>query len=258
MQLTGLDRFLWATGFCCNPLLLLVLFRRDRARSFPIFTTFIAFIFVKTVVLYFIYRFLPGDDYISASRFFLIADEILQFLVLFEIALHVFRPTGVWARDVWKTFAGTACVSVVVALPMAWLAVPSTATPARAIYVRGVFLCAVLMSELFVGMLALSATEGLPWKTHVARIAQGLGAYSIVCVVTDSISNYLGNEPHVFAVLASLRTTASLVCEGYWIAMLWQEAPAPRELPESMLTQIYALQRQVADDLTRIRDWRRS
>jgi uncharacterized membrane protein YccF (DUF307 family) len=114
------------------------------------------------------------------------------------------------------------------------------------------------MSELFVGMLALSATVGLPWKTHIARIAQGLGAYSVVCLVTDTISNYYGNEPHVFAVLDTLRNIVSIVCEGYWLAMLWQEAPAPRELPESMLTQIYALQRQVEDDLTRIRDWRRS
>jgi hypothetical protein len=258
MQVTGFDRFLWATGFSCNSLLLLVLFRRGRARSFPIFTTFIAFTFAKTIVLYFIYRVLPGDDYAPAYRFFLIPDEILEFLVLLEVALHVFRPTGVWARDVWKTFTGIACVSVVVALPLAWFAVPSTATLARAIYVRGVFLCAVLMSELFVGMLALSATVGLPWKTHIARIAQGLGAYSVVCLVTDTISNYYGNEPHVFAVLDTLRNIVSIVCEGYWLAMLWQEAPAPRELPESMLTQIYALQRQVEDDLTRIRDWRRS
>ena len=119
-------------------------------------------------------------------------------------------------------------------------------------------MCAVLMSELFVGMLALSATVGLPWKTHVARIAQGLGAYSIVCVVTDAISSYFGNEPHIFAVLASIRNTASIICEGYWIVMLWQEAPAPRELPESMLAQIYALQQQVEYDLARIRNWRRS
>jgi hypothetical protein len=172
--------------------------------------------------------------------------------------MHVFRPIGVWARDVWKTFIGMACVSVVVALPLTWLAVPSTATLARALVVRGPFFCAVLMSELFVGMLALSATEGLPWKTHVARIAQGLGAYSVVCVLTYTIPNYFGNEPHVYAVLASLRNAVYVVCEGYWIVMLWQEAPAPRELPESMLTQIYALQRQVEDDLISIRDWRRS
>jgi hypothetical protein len=258
MQLTGFVRFLWAACFLGHILLLLVLFRRDRARSFPIFTTFVVFNIARTIVLYLTHRFLLGDAYAHAFRFFLIPDETLQFLVLFEVALHVFRPTGVWARDVWKTFAGMACASVVLALPLMWLALPSTATQARAIYVRGVFLCALLMSELFVSMLALSATVGLPWKTHVARIAQGLGAYSIVCVVTYTISNYFGNETQIFAVLATIRSTAYVVCEGYWIVMLWQEAPAPRELPESMLTQIYALQRQVEYDLTRIRTWRRS
>jgi hypothetical protein len=257
MELTGFDRFVWATGFCCHILLLLVLFRRGRARSFPIFTTFIVFNVARTIILYFVYRDLPAD-YIHAFWYLDVPDDALWFLVLFEVALHVFRPTGVWARDVWKSFIGVAFVSAVVALPLTWLAVPSTATLARALVVRGTFFCAVLMSELFVGMLALSATEGLPWKTHVARIAQGLGAFSVVCVVTYTISNYYGNEPLVFAVLASLRNAVYVVCEGYWIVMLWQEAPAPRELPESMLTQIYALQRQVEYDLTRIRTWRRS
>jgi hypothetical protein len=257
MQITVFDRFLWVTGFFGHILLLLVLFRRGLARSFTMFTTLIAFSVARTIILYSVYRSLPAD-YVNAFWYLAVPYDALWFLVLFEVAMHVFRPTGVWPRDVWKSFIGIACVSAIVPLPLTWLAVPSTATLARVVVVRGTFFCAVLMSELFVGMFALSATEGLPWKTHVARIAQGLGAYSVVCVVTQAISDYFGNEPHVYAVLGRLGNAVYVVCEGYWIVMLWQEAPAPRELPESMLTQIYALQRQVEDDLISIRDWRRS
>jgi hypothetical protein len=115
------------------------------------------------------------------------------------------------------------------------------------------------MSELFAGMVVLSATAGLPWKTHAARIAQGLGAYSIFCVAKDILVNYVGLSPHsqLYTELSHFRILTYLGCEGFWIAMLWQEAPAPRELPESMRTQIYALQKQVEDDLNRIRAWRR-
>ena len=61
MELTGFDRFLWATGFCCHNLLLLALFRRGRARLFPIFTTFIALNIARAIVLDFVHRDLPGD-----------------------------------------------------------------------------------------------------------------------------------------------------------------------------------------------------
>jgi hypothetical protein len=48
-----------------------------------------------------------------------------------------------------------------------------------------------------------------------------------------------------------------LGCEVYWIVTLWQEPPAPRELPEAMRTKIYTLQKQVERDLEKIREWRR-
>jgi hypothetical protein len=257
MEYTSFARFLWAASFFGHVVLLLVLWRRGRARSFPIFTAWIVFNLARAIVLYFALRGGWGE-YSNLFWPTAVPEEALEFLVLYELALHVFRPTGVWAPDVWKTFSVLGCASVAVALPLAWLAVPPTATLSRTLVVGGLLFCAALMSELFVGMLALSTTEGLPWKTHVARIAQGLGAFSVVCVVADSIGNYLGNEGHAYTVLSHIKNATYVVCEGYWIAMLWREAPAPRPLPEAMLTQIYALQRQVEDDLIRIRRWGRS
>jgi hypothetical protein len=114
------------------------------------------------------------------------------------------------------------------------------------------------MSELFVGMVVLSSTAGLPWKTHVARITQGLGVYSIVCVAADIVLNYVSLRQHLLVDgrLSRLRKLTYLGCEAYWIIMLWQEAPAPRDLPPSMRSQIYALHKRVEYELMRIRDWR--
>jgi hypothetical protein len=123
---------------------------------------------------------------------------------------------------------------------------------------RSRFFSAALMSELFVGMVVLSSTAGLPWKTHVARIAQGLGAYSIVCVAKDIVLNYVSLDQHlrVDTELTHLRVLTYLGCEAFWIVMLWKEAPAPRDLPPSMRDQIYSLHKRVEYDLIRIRDWR--
>jgi hypothetical protein len=185
-------------------------------------------------------------------------DEILQLFVVYELAVHVFRPTGVWARDVNKTFIGVVCASTVVALLLTWLAHPAAHLPLQTFILRSNFFSAALMSELFVGMVVLSATAGLPWRTHVARIAQGLGAYSLVCVALDIVINYVSvnRHPHVLAEFADLQTLTYFGCEVFWIVMLWQEAPAPRELPESMRMQIYSLQKRVEYDLIKIRTWR--
>jgi hypothetical protein len=260
MHLTGFDRFTWAAAFYGHLLLLFVIFARGRAKAFPFFTAYIAENIVKTAALYLILNHLSFDAYSGAYLFFATADEVLQLLVFYELAVHVFCPTGVWASDVRKTFVGLICASVLVALALTWLSAPHTSSATQTFILRANFLSAALMSELFVGMVALSATAGLPWKTHVARIAQGLGAYSLVCVAKDIAVNYigLGQDTHVIAELNHLRVLTYLVCETFWIVMLWQEAPAPRELPEAMRVQIYTLQRQVEYDLVRIRGWRKN
>ena len=259
MHLSGFDRFVWAAGFCGHLLLLIVLFARRRASSFPAFTTYIAENAGTTVVLYFVANHLSFDAYRHIYWSLGIVDEILQLLVVYEIAVHVFCPTGVWARDVRRVFVGVACASTLVALLLTWLAHPTAPRQIQTFMLRSNFFSAALMSELFVGMVVLSATAGLPWRTHVARIAQGLGTYSILCVSRDIIVDYVGLSQHrqLYNELSHFRILTYLACEGFWIAMLWQEAPAPRELPESMRAQIYALQKQLEDDLKRIRTWRR-
>jgi hypothetical protein len=238
----------------------LVLIVRRRARSFPAFTSFVAENIGTTVALYFALGHLTFTTYCHLYWSLGILDEILQLFVFYELAVHVFCPTGVWARDVHRTFVGVVCASSLVALLLTWLAHPTARLPVQTFMLRSNFFSAALMSELFVSMMVLSTTAGLPWKTHVARIAQGLGAYSVVCVATDIAVNYISLSQHayLYTQLSHLQILTYLLCEVFWIAMLWQEAPVPRELPESMRIQIYTLQKQVENDLIRIRDWRRN
>jgi hypothetical protein len=260
MHLSGFDLFAWAAIFLGQLLILFVLFVRRRAKSFPLFTALIAEETVATAVKYLVFVDFSFRAYQECYWSLGILDEILQLFVVYEIAVHVFCPTGVWARDVHKTFLGLVGASVIAALLLTWLAHPDAARPIQAFILRSNFFSAALMSELFVGTVALSSTVGLPWKTHAARIAQGLGAYSIVCVGLGIINNFvgLGGGIHTFTELSHLRSIVWMICEGYWIVMLWADAPAPRELPDAMRLQIYTLQRQVENELIRIQAWRRN
>ena len=114
------------------------------------------------------------------------------------------------------------------------------------------------MTELFAGLIALSATIRLPWKTHAARIAQGLGFYSFVCILIEAGHSYFGIDQSIkiSADLTYFRMLTYMICAGYWIVMLWLPAPVPKLLPKKMEEQLLTLKKQVDADLQRIRTLR--
>lgn len=263
MKVSGLNQILWAVSFVGNVLLLAVLWARRRAAAFPMFTVLIAFYVARTIALYLILQLVHRSTqqvYVYSYWSMAVVDEILQVTVFYELAKDVFCPTGVWASDIQRTFRWMVVAAGVVAAALTLLAVPATAKPIQLAILRSNFFTSALMGELFVGMMALSATAGLPWKTHVAKIAQGFGVFAVICIAIDTVNSYVGlaEGSRVYDALSLFRRSIYAGCVGYWIVTLWQEAPAPRELPEAMRMQIYTLQRRVEYDLVRIRAWRRS
>jgi len=263
MNLSGFDQVFWAAGLAGHLALLAVLWTRRRAAEFPAFTTLISFYVARTIALYLLLHLVHRNvqtDYFYAYWSGAMVDEILQVIVFYELARKVFCPTGIWAHDVRRAFVWMTGISAIVAAVLTCLASPAAPRLIQVVMLRSNFFTSALMGELFVGMMALSVTVGLPWRTHVARIAQGFGVFVVVCVLLFTADNYFGlaQGSRLFAGLARVRILAYVGSLGYWIVTLWQEAPAPRELPDAMLTQIYTLQRRVEYDLVRIRSWRRS
>ncbi len=248
MHLTTLDRLLWAAGFSEHCALLAVLLFRRRAGSFPVFTTLIAVNILRTGILYSTLRFGSSESYFYAYWTFGMLDVALQLAVIYEVAAHVFRPMGVWAPEVRRFFAGLAAASVVLASLLTRLATPSTRTLRLAFVIRGNFFSSALMSELFVAMVALSVTVGLPWRTHVARLAQGLGVYSMFGILTEAAHTYFGNGPSssTYAFLSHVRISLYLMCVGYWIVAFALKEPVPRKLPEHLHHELLEVQRRAA------------
>ena len=255
MQLSSLDLGLWLAGLLGNVALLAALWGRGRMAAFPVFTTWIAANVVRTVALFFVHRFGSKDAYFYAYWTLAIIDVAMQFGVLYEAALRIFRPRGQWAPGVRANFLWIAGLSVAAGAVLTSLGSPPAANLLKAILIRGNFLSSVLMSELFVAMIVLSATMGLPWRTHVARIAQGLGAYSLFGIVTEAMHTYFGlaHGPTAYTVLSRIRMAAYLSCLGFWIVTLARDAPEERQLPPEMELQLLLLQNRASALLSRLR-----
>ena len=257
MHLARIDFLLWAGGLVAHLTLLAVLITRSRARVFPIFTSLISMNVAKTVILYMIVlNHGSKHTYLFAYCSFAVADVFLQIGVVYELALHTFCPVGKWVPEVWDNFLWASGICVTVAIALSCLPrIPMSHPWILSQLTRVNFFSSMLMSELFVGMIVLSITVGLPWKPHTARIAQGLGSYSLVCVFIEAANSYpvrFHGEAQSSA-LNHLRLTIYLIIVGYWIVSLWLDAPAARELPEKMRAQLMILHQTLEFSLIKLR-----
>ena len=258
MHLTGLDLLFWAVGFVGHVILMLVLWIRQRARTFPIFTALIGLNIVRTIALALIQQYGTRRGYFYTYWSLAILDVALQLGVVYEIASRVFRPLGKWASDVRRGILWWIAGSVTLAAGLTWIPTPPTRLWMQVVMIKGSFFSAALLSELFVGMIALSATAGLPWKTHVARISQALGIYSIFTVLIEAGNSYFGlrSGTQAYVDLTRIRMGLYLVCVMYWIVMLWRDAPPGREMTERMRRQLAAINASAAFDLQELRSRR--
>jgi hypothetical protein len=251
LKLSGLDLFLWAAGFIGNIALLFVLFYRRRTRQFPFFTLLIALSIIRAFVIYGVLHLGTKEGYFWTYWSLALLDACLQLCVVYELALLVFRPMGRWAPDVRQRFFWLAIPSVAIALALSWLATPPARTWMQAAAARGNLCAESLMSELFVLIMALSVGAGLPWKTHAARIAQGLGTYSVISLLIQSGQSYFGvdRQAPMFVTLSHLRIAAYDVCAIYWVVALWAESEQATPMPETLRQSLFALRSRVAYDL---------
>jgi hypothetical protein len=245
VHLSSLDRLFWALSFFGHCILLGVLLIRNRASAFPVFTTLICVNIVRTIVLFFTLRYGSKGEYFYTYWTLAFVDLALQLAIAYELATHVFQPLGAWAPDVRKSFIALAATSVALAAGLAWLAAPPAKTLRLAIVIRGDLFASALMSEIFVAMIALSVTLGLPWRTHVARIAQGLGLYSLYGIFMDAAHTFFPAD-NIHRLLSESQIGLYLICLTYWSVTLAMEEPVPRKLPSELHEELRALQERAA------------
>lgn len=255
MLLTHLDLLLWAAGFVGHLAILMVLLIRRRARKFPAFTSLIVLNVLRTVALFFISREATRAVYFYVFWSLALADVALQFLVVYELASQIFRPLGHWASDVRGRLGLWFAGSLGFALLLTWIPAPASSFWMQVIFLKGSFFSAALMSELFVGMIALSSVSGLNWSSHVAKIAQGFAVYSVATLIFETANTSLGlrGDGRVYNALSLIRMILYLGCLAYWIASLCQDAPSGQNMPPLISRQVSAISRAVEYRLNTLR-----
>jgi hypothetical protein len=248
MQMTTLDNVLWATIIIEDVILCFVLVARRRVRSFPVFTALIALDVARAVALVAIERAGTAAVYFYTYWSLAVADIALQFGVLYGVASKVFRPAGRWANDTTGALICLIVGSIATAVLLTWMPKPVVVLPLQQVILKGNFFSAVLMSELSVGILAISAWAGLSGTPHAAKIIQGFVAYSLCTLALETARTYCGvtKSSRVYDDLSHLRVIAYALCMAHWIISLWADAPPPRELPSLMREQVSAIGHVVA------------
>jgi hypothetical protein len=258
--MTSFDVLFWVVGFLNNVFLFGVLVTKQRAHRFPVFTSLISLYISRTIALFFIHRSGSHAAYYNTYWVLAFVDIALQLAVLYEAASKVFSPGGQWAPGIRRTFLRMIAASLAVAAALTWLYEPHTKTLLDSITQRGNFFASILVSELFVGMIFLSVTTGLPLRTHVARIVQGLGISAIVGIVLEALQTYFGRvrSPGLYDSLSHIQIVTNFAVQLFLIVALAREAPEPRALPAQLYRQLLHLNDQTDRALAYLKVGRRT
>jgi hypothetical protein len=243
MDLAHISSFLWAASFFVNVVLLVVLFYRRHVRSFPAFTALVVLNIARTIALFLIRQLGTPPQYFFTFWALAVVDTGLQIAIGYEVAAMVFRPMGEWAADIKGRLLLWVGISIAVAAVLTLLQQPVQQAWFATVILKASLFSAALMTELFVGMLALSSIAGLNWKSHVASISEGLAVYSFSNILIESANTVFGfgDKGDIYNTLQSVRRGLYIVCVIYWAVRLWRNAPAPRAMTKVMKGQVSAI-----------------
>lgn len=255
MNLSVLDWVLWVGCFLGDAALFSILLYRRRSREFPVFTIRSGLSAAMAVVLYSIYLCATIRLYTWIYYLYDFLDFVLQFLVIWEVARIVMRPTGSWVRDAKRQFILGGAAGVLLAAALAWMLSPPASTLLNRLEARSDLFTALVVCELFVVMLLTAKRLGLGFRNHVFALVVGWSGWVIIVMAVDLLQSYYGTR-YNFDALDNVRKFAYLAALIYWIVQFWLEEPARQEISPELRDYILALHNQVKNDLDRVKEQR--
>lgn len=233
--------------------LCLILLLKKRWKSFPAFfvVIFVDLVFTLTLVIVdamgkssLFNRWYPAYDGLSTA---------VQLWLLYEIAKYVLRSTGTWNAQALRILRIAAVVGACVAgLPTFFLQ-PKNVSGILAVFLRLDLFTGLLTCEIVIAVMIAAKEVGLPWRSHVVAIAQGLMAWALASVSVQVVAVYSG--PHnIFSRYSYyFRVAIYLATLIYWSVRLWHEEPVRNPISPALRKYIVALHEQVHYDLGKAR-----
>jgi hypothetical protein len=213
-----INHLIWAAGLLEHLLLLAVLFKRRRAARFPWFTLLIIFYVVRSVGLVAAMRFSGHPAPQFPSMIIDLTDVLLQCAVLAELSWNSLQPLGGIRRFTVPLLLLASGVLIVMRLA------PSGHSSLRTILVLMHFLLSVLMVEWAIVLAFLLRPMRLSWRSHVAAISFGFGAYSAALLAGGGYFT-TGREMQDYVFFSFFRIFVYLLIVIFWSISLWFAEP---------------------------------
>ena len=249
MSSTVLESILWAAGFVGHVALLAVLFGRSCWRTFPIFTSMIAYQIMVSAALFGVSRYGSHHAYFLGYWIFAFGDYCFQVALVFEIARSVFRSTGTWVRVAREEILLWSTVGTLLAAGLCFALSPPTMTGLDLWEMRATLFTSLLTCELFVSVSAAANRWGLRWRSHVMILGEGLAAWASIAVLGD-VAHFATGWHKELSIFDQTRMYVYLGVLLFWIVSFWQPEREQTQPPPEMDEYLSAVHQQVRRDLT--------
>lgn len=248
MNLSGLDNALWAASLVGHVALVFVLVWRKKSHEFPVFTSFVGFGALTTVLLFLVLRYGSKHGYFLAYWITGFADYVFQVALIFEIARDVLRPTGTWVQDARKAFWGWGGAGLFWAAALASQIGPPQAKGFDLWDVRVTVFTSLLTCSLVTAMSVAANRLGLQERSPVVAIAHGIGVWAFIALL-EEFGHVIFGWDRQFVLFVHIRELAYLLVLVYWTVIFWLPEKFRAPLSPEMTAYLVALHRRVQYDL---------
>jgi hypothetical protein len=216
---SAVTAWIWGLSIILQLTLFIALFNRGIARDAPLFTNFVGFYLLRSVLLYVMFDDISVEEYGSMYNFLLLLDVLVQIGLAAELARKLVTDQGSWTSNrILYIVSGLLIASL-----GTWLAV--RLTPQASIRLD--------RSQLFFSIIAiLLFIASFRSSSYLLRtIAQGWGLFSIINFAADigRVFAAASEHPRHYAAWSYALAGAYLIVVVFWLVTL--RAPAKRAAP---------------------------
>ncbi len=222
----NLDLAFWGAGFVANIAVFVVLLWKRRARTFPIFTTWIGSMLLGSIILFCVRRWAGDQAYYNAYWSLSAPNYILQVGVLCEICQNVIHPyRRSFPKGAFYLLAILISLGSLISIAIASRASLSTLESSYGTLLRIDLGFALARCAVFAAITLFADALGLNWRHHVQRVATGLAIYSLADLVAASIRVFVQPGSASYYAVGYVDSMAYLLAVGVWAISFFQAEP---------------------------------
>ena len=233
---------LWIASFVASIGVLVMVIIKRRWKSFPVFSSFIAFQVLRTVALFAV-RNLYNNKELYFVLFWSLAacDYLLQLALIVEIGLAVLRPSlDRVPKSAESTSRIRSALAVALAAVICMLLPASSLTNARLWDMRVSLFTSFVTCQCYLAILNTLKSEMRQWRSHALAIGNGLAAWSAIALIADASGALTGWRRDV-PIFDRIKISVWIFVSVYWTVALWLDEPEKRKLdliPSGITSQV--------------------